>query len=81
MKRGIAPGRILISIPIQMDAGYPLFIKGSHKSPRGRDDQLYPVEVPLDIGSVVMWYGETELVYPTVGSFKRGGGFAIMLGY
>lgn len=87
--RGVVPGlgRIFVSIPIQLDAGYPSFVKGSHNKPLSesqaldRDPNQEFVEILLDVGSVLLWYGETELVYPIVSSFERGGGFAIILGY
>lgn len=74
---------MFVFIPVQIDAGYPAFVKGSHKvsQPRPSADQL-PEEIPLEIGSVLLWNGGVELVYPAVGGFEHGGGgFAIMLGY
>lgn len=90
IQRGVSTERILVSILIQLDAGYPLFVKGSHKpsgksigtkGPDGDTDQTCPVEIPLEIGSVLLWYAKTELVYPIVSRFEHGGGFAILLGY
>lgn len=78
VERGKAPGRFFVLIPVQVDVGYPAFVKGSHDLSRLR---VSPVEVAVEVGSVVVWCGGVELVYPAVGSFQRGGGFAVMLGY
>lgn len=80
VQSAVTRGRIYILIPIQLDAGYPLFFKGSH-IPGTHDTDVDPAELPLDIGGVLMWHGETSWVYPAVSGFERGGGFAILLGY
>lgn len=64
------PGSIDVLIPIRLDAGYPRCIKGESA-----------LEIPLTLGSVLIWNTKAFMVFPSVQNFEKDGGFAIILSY
>lgn len=64
---GKQSGGITVLIPVRLGAGYPRCVKGEST-----------VEIPLTIGSALLWNAMALMVFPAV---EKSGGFAIILNY